>query len=103
MARIAVRLQPRARRDEVVGMRGDAIVICVTAPPVDGRANAALCAFVAKRTGVPKSAVSVVVGAARARQGRRGGGRRRGDAPQRAHRFGLTRNAPRMKGCTRQK
>ncbi len=63
MARIAVRLQPRARRDEVVGMRGDAIVIRVTAPPVDGRANAALCAFVAKRAGVPKSAVSVVVGA----------------------------------------
>lgn len=62
-ARIAVRLQPRARRDEVVGLRGDAIVIRVTAPPVDGRANAALCAFVAKRAGVPKSAVSVVVGA----------------------------------------
>lgn len=63
MARIAVRLQPRARRDEVVGMRGDAILIRVTAPPVDGRANAALCAFVAKRAGVPKSAVAVVVGA----------------------------------------
>lgn len=63
MARIAVRLQPRARRDEVVGMRGDAIVIRVTAPPVDGRANAALCALVAKRAGVPKTAASIVVGA----------------------------------------
>ncbi len=62
-ARIAVRLQPRARREEVVGLRGDAIVIRVTAPPVDGRANAALCAFVAKRAGVPKSAVEVVSGA----------------------------------------
>lgn len=62
-ARIAVRLQPRARRDEVTGVRGDAIVIRVTAPPVDGRANAALCAFVAKRAGVPKSAVRIVVGA----------------------------------------
>ncbi|MBJ7332931.1 MAG: DUF167 domain-containing protein [Solirubrobacteraceae bacterium] len=63
MARIAVRLQPRARRDEVVGVRGDAIVIRVTAPPVDGRANAALCAFVAKRARVPKSAVRVAIGA----------------------------------------
>lgn len=62
-ARIAVRLQPRARRDEVAGVRGDAIVIRVTAPPVDGRANAGLCAFVAKRAGVPKSAVRVIVGA----------------------------------------
>lgn len=62
-SRIAVRLQPRARRDEVAGVRGDAVVIRVTAPPVDGRANAALCAFVAKRAGVPKSAVRIVVGA----------------------------------------
>lgn len=61
--RIAIRLQPRARRDEVVGMRGDALVVRVTAPPVDGRANAALCALVAKRARVPKSAVSVVAGA----------------------------------------
>ncbi len=44
-------------------MRGDALVIRVTAPPVDGRANAALCALVAKRAGVPKSAVDVVSGA----------------------------------------
>lgn len=61
-ARIAVRLQPRAKREEVVGVRGDAVVIRVTAPPVDGKANAALCAFVAKRAGVAKSAVEVVSG-----------------------------------------
>ena len=41
-------LQPRAKRDEVVGERAGAIVIRVTAPPVDGKANAALCAFVAQ-------------------------------------------------------
>jgi uncharacterized protein (TIGR00251 family) len=57
-----VRLQPRARRDEVVGERGGAIVIRVTAPPVDGRANAALCAFVAARAAVPRSRVQVVRG-----------------------------------------
>ncbi len=59
---IHVRLQPRARRDEVVGERGDAIVIRVTAPPVDGKANAALCTFVARAAGVAPSRVSVVRG-----------------------------------------
>jgi uncharacterized protein (TIGR00251 family) len=59
-----VRLQPRARRTEVAGERGEAIVIRVTAPPVDGKANAALCAFVAERAGVPRSRVRVVRGAA---------------------------------------
>lgn len=57
-----MRLQPRARRDEVVGERGGAVVIRVTAPPVDGKANAALCRLVAKRVGVAPSKVSVVRG-----------------------------------------
>ena len=46
----------------MVGERGGAIVIRVTAPPVDGKANAALCALVADRAGVPPSRVSVVRG-----------------------------------------
>jgi uncharacterized protein (TIGR00251 family) len=62
MTDVSVRLQPRARRDEVVGERAGAIVIRVTAPPVDGKANAALCAFVARAAGVPPSRVSVVRG-----------------------------------------
>jgi len=62
MADVAIRLQPRAKRSEVVGERAGAIVIRVTAPPVDGKANAALCAFVAKAAGVPGSAVEVVRG-----------------------------------------
>jgi uncharacterized protein (TIGR00251 family) len=57
-----VRLQPRARRDEVVGERAGAVVIRVTAPPVDGKANAALCAFVARAAGVAPSRVAVVRG-----------------------------------------
>jgi uncharacterized protein (TIGR00251 family) len=57
-----VRLQPRARRAEVIGERAGAIVIRVTAPPVDGKANAALCAFVAERAGVSRSRVEVVRG-----------------------------------------
>jgi uncharacterized protein len=59
---IAIRLQPRSRRDEVVGERAGAVVIRVTAPPVDGKANAALCAFVARAAGVAPSRVSVVRG-----------------------------------------
>jgi uncharacterized protein (TIGR00251 family) len=62
MADLSVRLQPRARRDEVVGERAGAIVIRVTAPPVDGKANAALCAFVARAAGIPPSRVNVVRG-----------------------------------------
>jgi uncharacterized protein YggU (UPF0235/DUF167 family) len=48
----------------VVGERAGAVVIRVTVPPVDGKANAALCAFVARRAGVPPSRVSVVRGTA---------------------------------------
>jgi uncharacterized protein len=62
MADVAIRLQPRARREEVVGERAGAIVIRVTAPPVDGKANAALCAFIAKAAGVSASSVDVVRG-----------------------------------------
>ena len=61
-ADLSVRLQPRARRDEVVGERGGAVVIRVTAPPVDGKANEALCRLVAKAAGVPPSRVTVVRG-----------------------------------------
>jgi uncharacterized protein (TIGR00251 family) len=57
-----VRLQPRARREEIVGERGDTVVVRVTAPPVDGRANAALVALVAKRAGVPKRSVRIARG-----------------------------------------
>ena len=60
MAHLTVRLQPRARRDEVVGERNGAIVIRVSAPPVDGRANDALCRLIAKVAGVAPSRVQVV-------------------------------------------
>jgi uncharacterized protein (TIGR00251 family) len=61
-ARIAVRLQPRAARDEIVGLRDGVLVVRVTAPPIDGRANRALCKLVAQRAGVAASRVSVVRG-----------------------------------------
>lgn len=60
---IAVRLKPRGSRDELLGMRDAVLEAKVTAPPVDGRANKALCKLIAKRVGVAPSRVSVVRGA----------------------------------------
>jgi hypothetical protein len=59
---LGVRLQPRAKRDEVVGERDGVVVIRVTAPPVDGKANAALCRLIAQKAGVPPSRVEIVRG-----------------------------------------
>jgi len=61
-ADLQIRLQPRAKSDGVVGQRGDAIVIRVTAPPVDGKANAAVCALIARLVRIPSSRVAVVRG-----------------------------------------
>jgi uncharacterized protein len=61
-ADLNVRLQPRARRDEVVGERGGTVVIRVTAPPVEGKANDALCRLIAKAAGIPPSSVAIVRG-----------------------------------------
>ena len=72
-ARISVRLSPRASRDEIAGFapaadgRGEVLRVRVTAPPVDGRANAALTRLLAKRLGVVRGRVTVV-GGQRSRQ-----------------------------------
>ncbi len=60
--RIAVRLSPRASRDEIGPFEADVLRVRVTAPPVDGRANRALVRLLAKRLGVPRGDVRVVVG-----------------------------------------
>jgi uncharacterized protein len=57
-----VRLQPRAARDGLMGLRDGVLVARVSAPPVDGRANRALCRLIADRAGVPPSNVTVVRG-----------------------------------------
>ena len=60
--RLSVRIVPRASRDVVVGMRGGALLVRVTAPPVDGAANEALIRVLARRLGVTKGAVSIASG-----------------------------------------
>ncbi len=66
--RVAVHVQPRARRTEVAGLHGDAVKVRLAAPPVDGAANEELVRFVAERLGVPRSAVRVAAGAASRRK-----------------------------------
>ena len=59
---ISVRVTPRAARDEIVGWREDVLLVRLSAPPVDGAANRALCKLIARRVGVAPSRVSVVRG-----------------------------------------
>jgi uncharacterized protein len=62
MGEIAVRVIPRSKRDEISGERNGRLLIRLTAPPVEGAANAALCRLVARRAGVPARRVSIVRG-----------------------------------------
>lgn len=58
-----MRVQPRSRRQEIVGWRDGVLLIRVTAPPLEGRANAAVCRLLADELGVARSAVTLVAGA----------------------------------------
>jgi len=57
-----MRVTPRSSRNAVLGVEAEAIKIKLTAPPVEGAANAALIEFVADWLGVRKSAVSILSG-----------------------------------------
>ncbi len=59
---LRVRVQPRASREEIVGVREGALVVRLTAPPVEGAANRALSRLLGKRLGVPPSAVVIAAG-----------------------------------------
>jgi uncharacterized protein len=60
---IGVKVNPRASCDEIVGWHGGALKVRIAAPPVDGKANDALRALLAKRLGLRVSAVSIAAGA----------------------------------------
>jgi uncharacterized protein (TIGR00251 family) len=59
---LSLHVQPGAKKTGFAGYYGDAAKVRLAAPPVDGKANAALCAFVAEVCAVPKSAVSLISG-----------------------------------------
>jgi len=55
-------LQPKASKDEFAGLHGERLKIRLTAPPIEGKANAHLLAFLGKAFGVAKSQVSLISG-----------------------------------------
>ena len=63
MARITVKVHPRAKRTAVTGRFGDAWKLDLAAPPVDGKANEECVRFLAVLAGVPRSRVRVITGA----------------------------------------
>ena len=63
MARLTVKVHPRARRTALAGRLGDAWKLALAAPPVDGKANQECVRFFAELAGVPKSRVRIVSGA----------------------------------------
>jgi uncharacterized protein len=58
----AVKVHPRARKNAITGQVGDALKIALTAPPVDGNANAACMDFLAKLLNAPRSSVTIASG-----------------------------------------
>ncbi|MFN8482218.1 MAG: DUF167 family protein [Anaerolineae bacterium] len=61
-SRFQVYVQPRASRTEIAGLHGDALRVRLTAPPVEGQANAALIAFLAGYLKLPRSRIAIVSG-----------------------------------------
>jgi hypothetical protein len=59
---LAVHVQPGAKRSQVAGLHGESLKVRIAAPALEGRANAALEAFIAERLGVRQAQVKVVRG-----------------------------------------
>lgn len=59
---LRVYIQPKASRDQIIGLHGDEIKIAITAPPIDGKANAYLAKYLAKLCKVSKGSVSIEKG-----------------------------------------
>lgn len=58
----AVKVVPRSRKNEILGSEGDALKVRLTAPPVEGKANAALIKFLAEVLGVSRAQIEIVSG-----------------------------------------
>lgn len=59
---LKIHLLPRASRDEICGLHGDAIKVRVSAPPVEGKANKALQRFIAEKLNLAASQIEIVAG-----------------------------------------
>ena len=60
--RLRLKVHARARRNELLGFQGDILRVKVTAPPVEGKANAAVVELLAAYLRVPKSSIRIVSG-----------------------------------------
>jgi hypothetical protein len=60
---LSLHIQPGAKRTEITGRHGEALKIRLAAPPVDGKANESLIAFLAEQLEVPRAQVDLVSGA----------------------------------------
>lgn len=56
------RIVPRASKNQIVGVEGDAVKVRLAAPPVEGKANDALVKFLASLLDVPRSSVEIISG-----------------------------------------
>lgn len=61
-ATLALRIQPGAKREGVIGTYGDALRIAIAAPAVDGKANDALLRLLASLLDIPRSRIEIVSG-----------------------------------------
>jgi len=65
---IPCHVQPRASREALLGIHDGALKVALTAPPVEGQANEALCRFMSKMLHLPKHAITVANGASSRRK-----------------------------------
>jgi hypothetical protein len=59
---LTVYIQPRASRNRIAGLHGEAVKLCITAPPVDGKANSAVVAYLADLFSLPKQDIALKSG-----------------------------------------
>jgi uncharacterized protein (TIGR00251 family) len=60
----SIKVHPRARKNAITGVTGDALKLALTAPPVDGKANQAVIEFFADLFAIPRSSVTIASGGA---------------------------------------
>jgi uncharacterized protein (TIGR00251 family) len=65
---LSLHIQPGAKKTEIIGLHGDALKIRLAAPPMDGKANECLIAFLAEELGVPRAQVELASGASSRRK-----------------------------------
>jgi uncharacterized protein (TIGR00251 family) len=61
-ATFSIKIHPRARKNAITGVLGDALKLSLTAPPVEGRANDACVEFLANLLNLPRSSVTIASG-----------------------------------------